>query len=387
MYKNLFARAQGVAYLDTAAEGLLLAESAQAFACYCQAKSRGSPGRNELYEVLAQTRASVGRLLDTDAANVAFTANASDAIGQLILSMDWQAGDQVIVSDIEFSSNVLPWLRWKQRGVEPVMIYSTGGAVLAYDVIERINARTRLILLSLVSYKTGAYLAGLGEISSAAQRVGAVLAIDATQALGRCPVSIDGVDFLFSSSYKWLLGPHGIGIVFVSPEFRRRFSPAHIGWYSVDDPLVPPAALFASESEGYGLKGGAACLFTGMPNFPSIFALKRAVEFVSEIGVEKIHRELHPVVEHLREGLCALGLDVLTPPGRVFASGIVSFAHSDAQKLGESLERDGVIVFAGGGRVRASVHFYNDASDVDRCLEVLARISQTGPACELVKRT
>ena len=91
--------------------------------------------------------------------------------------------------------------------------------------------------------------------------------------------------------------------------------------------------------------------------------------------------ELRPVVEALRSGLAKLGLDLLTPPGPEYASGIVSFAHPECEKVGAALEREGVIVWRGDGRVRASVHLYNDAGDVDRLLRVLAALTHGGAAC------
>jgi len=124
----------------------------------------------------------------------------------------------------------------------------------------------------------------------------------------------------------------------------------------------------------YDLKDGAACLTAGMPNFPSIYGLRQALEFLLQVGVDRLDQELKPVVERLRQGLCELGVELLTPAGAEFASGIVAFAHPQAKEIGATLEREGVIVWAGDGRVRASVHLYNDMSDVNRYLKALAPI-------------
>jgi len=366
MYKDLFPTARQMTYLDTAAEGLPLPQGEEAFAQYVSAKARGTPGRRELHAVEAETRAWAGRLLGTDGANVAFLGCASDALNLLALSFDWRAGDRAIISDLEFPSNVLPWVRLRATGVEVVVVPGRNGALREEDVLEQITPRTRLVSLSLVSYKTGAYLTCVPQIAARAHAVGAAISVDATQALGRCPVSLEGVDYLMSSSFKWLLGPHGLGIVYIAPEFRKQFKPASVGWYSVKD-------LFSrNRFTGYELKDGAACLGAGMPNFPSIYVLRRAIEFLLQVGVERIQRELKPVVERLREGLAELGLELLTPSGAGLASGIVAFVHPRAAEIGAQLEQNGVIVWAGDGRVRASVHLYNDMSDVARYLNVLA---------------
>ena len=368
MHKNLFPTAQQMTYLDTAAEGLPLPQSEGAFSQYCRAKARGTPGRREFHAVEAETLGLVARLLGTDAANVAFLGCASDALNLLALSLDWSPDDRLIISDLEFPSNVLPWVRLKQMGVDVVVVPGSHGALREEDVIERITPKTRLVSLSLVSYKTGAYLPCVQKIVAEAHKVGAVMSIDATQALGRCPVSLEGVDYLMSSSFKWLLGAHGLGIVYVAPGFRKQFKPASVGWYSVKDLFSP------NRFESYGLKEGAACLTAGMPNFPSIYVLRQAVEFLLQVGVDRLNQELKPVVERLRLGLSEQGVELLTPAGAEFASGIVAFAHPEANEIGAKLEREGVIVWAGDGRVRASLHLYNDMSDVDRYLKALAPI-------------
>jgi selenocysteine lyase/cysteine desulfurase len=170
------------------------------------------------------------------------------------------------------------------------------------------------------------------------------------------------VDYLACSSYKWLLASHGLAVVYLSPQFREQLRPATSGWYSVQD-------LFGQQTP----KPGAARLEAGMPNFPAIYVLRESAAYLQSAGVECIENHLRPLVRQLRDGLAALGLDLLTPPGESVASGIVSFAHPQAERIAGLLSDDGVIVWAGDGRVRASVHLYNDEPDVSRLLSALNR--------------
>lgn len=373
MYKHRFRTATEFVYLNTAAEGLPLPECEEAFHQYCEAKARGMAGRKECHAVETITIELAARLLGTSPGNIALLSSASEALNVLATSLDWKLGDQVIISDLEFPSNVLSWLRLKERGVEVLVVPSEGGALSCERIVKMISPRTRLLSLSLVSYKTGAYLPFVEGLAREAHRVGAVLSIDATQALGRCPVSLKGVDYLMSSSFKWLLGPHGLGIVYISPEFRERLHPGGVGWYSVKN-------LFSEDRfKCYELKDGAASISPGMPNFPSIFALRRSLEFLLGVGVSKIDEELKPCVARLREGLSDLDLDLLTPASPEYSSGIVSFAHPACEEIGAALEQQGVMVWAGDGRVRASVHLYNDAHDIEQYLEILKSvIAQSG---------
>jgi cysteine desulfurase / selenocysteine lyase len=366
MDRKMFPRTAEVTYLDTAAEGLLphpLCEDA--FREYCSAKSQGTPGRSEHFVAEKDARELAARLLTTDSANAGFTASASDALALLATSIDWKPGDHVITTDLEFPSNVLPWLRAKQLGVNVTIVSTRNGSLDWKTLVEHLTTRTRVVALSLVSYKTGAYFPYVEQVAVEAHKRGAVVVLDATQALGRCPVSLTGVDYLVSSTFKWLLGPHGLGLVYLSPSFRQRFTPSPIGWYSVED------AFGNNRFESYALKSGAGCITVGMPNFPSLYALRRSLHFLLDRGIDNIFQELKGTVQQLRRGLAELQLGLLTPPDPELASGIVSFAHARADEIGAALANAGVIVWAGDGRVRASVHLYNDAGDVERYLDVL----------------
>ena len=367
-FKTLFPRAVEVAYLDSAAEGLPAPGVAEAFLRYCRDKEQGTPGRRFLHQTEAEALEMAAQLLKTRMDNVAFVSSASDAINILAGSLEWNHGDEVIISDIEFPSNIIPWLSLKSRGVRVIVVPAENGAIEWETVAGYISPRTRLVSLSLVSYKTGAYLVGVPALSSELKRIGAYLCIDATQALGRCPVSLEGVDYLMASSFKWLMGPHGLGLVYLSPELREQLRPTSLGWYSVDNPFAP------DPSRGYSLKAGAACLAAGMPNFPSLYALRESLSFLKSLSVETIYEELRPLVERLRFGFQQLGCDMLTlsDPGK--ASGIVAFRHAQSEAIGLALKQEGIVVWGGNGRVRASVHLYNDLEDIERCLSAMASI-------------
>lgn len=366
--KANFPRSREVAYLDTAAEGLPPQGTQEALARYYQAKATGTPGRRRLFAEESEIRQLAARLLGTTGDRVALLSNASEGLNQLAASIAWQPGDEVLIDDLEFPSNVVVWLPLRDRGVVVRVVSSRDGVLRLEDFTTRIGPRTRVVSVSQVSYKTGTQLPFLPELSRETHRAGAVFCVDATQALGRVPVGVSGVDYLVASSYKWLLGVHGLGIVYLSPELEERLKPAAVGWYSIRDLFTP------ERFETFSYKSGAARLAVGMPNFPSMYALREGVEYLLAIGVERIESALRPLVRKLRSGLEERGVALLAPAGPEYASGIVSFAQVDAENIGAKLEREGVIVWAGDGRLRMSVHLYNDESDIDRLFSALDRV-------------
>ncbi|HWB98324.1 MAG TPA: aminotransferase class V-fold PLP-dependent enzyme [Bryobacteraceae bacterium] len=366
--KQKFPRARQVAYLDTAAEGLPPEDTVEALAEYFRDKASGSPGRPNLYRAEAEAVEAAARLLETAPERVALLSSASEGLNLLANSIAWKPGDEILIHDLEFSSNVVAWLRLRSQGVRVTVIPTTGGELSFEQYASRITRATRLVSISQVSYKSGTQVPFLPQLSQALHSVGGLLAVDATQALGRVPVSVEGVDYLVASSYKWTLGIHGIGVVYLSPELEEHLTPAAVGWYSVRDAFTP------DRFERFEFKRGAGQLVPGMPNFPSIYALRNSLRFLLEAGVTRIDQAQKPLVRKLRAGLAAQGLDLLTPPAAEYASGIVAFAHPDAPAVGRALAEEGIVVWAGDGRVRASVHLYTDEGDIDRYLAALAKI-------------
>jgi selenocysteine lyase/cysteine desulfurase len=363
-----FPRAQDVAYLDTAAEGLPPVAAAEALDAYWREKSLGTPGRRRLFAAQREAECAASKLLGVAAENVVLLANASEALNLLANSLAWEPGEEVLITDLEFPSNVLVWLRLKKWGVRVRVIPARGGIVSLKDFTSRLSRRTRVVSVSAVSYKTGTRLPFLRELGEEAHRAGALFCVDATQALGRVPVPTAGVDYLVASGYKWLLGTHGIGVVYLSPRLRERLEPATAGWYAVENIFRP------DRFETFTPKSGAACLQPGMPNFPACLTLGAGLECLLAAGIERLDRELRPLMAELHAGLGKLGLTVLTPAAPEFASGIVSFAHESGEEIAGALEREKVIVWGGDGRVRISAHLYNTHEDVSRFFAALKSV-------------
>src|SRR5262249_33351764 len=156
--------------------------------------------RRHLYREEEVARFAVAQLLGGKAENVALVSSASEALNVLANSIEWKPGDEVVISDLEFPSGVLAWLRLRRLGVRVRVLPSRKGCLALESFLHAITEKTRVVCVSQVSYKTGTRIPFLPELSNAAHAAGALFVVDATQALGRLPVAIDGVDFLVASS-------------------------------------------------------------------------------------------------------------------------------------------------------------------------------------------
>ncbi|MBI3974259.1 MAG: aminotransferase class V-fold PLP-dependent enzyme [Chloroflexi bacterium] len=357
----------GVTHLYTAAECPMLAVAAEAMQEYAQQKSRAEAGRANHAAVAGACKEALARLLDVSPEDIALVGSASDAINQVCGAIDFRPGDNVVINDLEFPSVALPWLRLKARGVEVRVVHHRDWDIPTEALLDAVDGRTRLVGLSHVSYVNG-LRHDVETIAAGLRRTGALLLLDATQSMGVLPVPAKAADFVVSSTYKWLLGTHGLGVLYWNRARISDLEPAAIGWYSVEN-------LFAADRyERYTLKPDAGRFETGYVDFPAIYALNASVPYLLDAGVGRIAAHAHALGDLLIDGLRRLGLEVTTPVARERRGASVTFLHERAAEIGPALAQRGVHVWAGDGRVRASTHLFNGEADVECYLEALAEV-------------
>jgi cysteine desulfurase/selenocysteine lyase len=356
--KELFVGLEGVAHLCTGGEAPWLRSHDEACARFGRLKSAGMAGRDEMFRVRARAVEGVAHLLGVAADRVAFLAHASEGLNLAVGAVDWRDGDNVVFADLEYPSAVYPAARLRERGVEPRVVRSKGGYVAMDDLAAAVDGRTRLILVSHVSYLTGQRL-DLARVAELARSHGAWLAVDATHGLGIAPVDGELCDFVVSSCYKWLLATHGVGVFAYNPARVGEVVPNVIGWSSVAhrggaaDPLSIP------------LKADASRFEAGNPSLLGLFVLDNALSHLLPIDRHAVLDHALDLTGELIAGLRARGRIVLTPERREERAGNVCFLEKDAGALAERLTERQVEVWGSEGRIRVSAHLYNDASDVE----------------------
>lgn len=358
----------GVTHLYTAAESPMLARARDAINAYCRQKSRAEQGRAEHVRVAAECKAELAALIGGKTEDIAFLGSASDAINAVAGVLDAKPGDNVVINDLEFPSVALPWLRLRARGVEVRVVRHQAWTLPADQLLGAVDARTRLVALSHVSYVNG-WRHDLAAIRDGLRGSPARLLLDVTQSLGVLPVAAEWADFLVSSTYKWQLGTHGLGILVVNDSSAAGLEPASIGWYSTAE------AFPADRYQRYDLRPGAGRFETGYLSFPAIYALRASLPYLRAADIERIARHAHQLGDRLLSGLRHLDLDVITPEEHDRRGASVSFLHDQAAELGAKLAARHIQVWAGDGRIRASTHLFNDSADVDHYLDALSQLA------------
>jgi selenocysteine lyase/cysteine desulfurase len=281
----------------------------------------------------------------------------------------WRPGDNLIALSSEFPTNRFAWMNLATRGVEVRVLPVENERVDLQQIADACDSRTRLIAVSWVGYATG-WRNDVDALVELAHRKGALLFLDAVQALGVFPLDLKRtpVDFLAADGHKWLLAPEGAGYFYVRREHLELLRPLGLGWNSVQNSsnYAAPTMNLKPRAERY--EGGSY-------NMGGIAALAASVEFLLEVGIERIAQRLLEVTDSLADRLRKLGATVASCRDGDRRSGIVSFTQPgrDPFETKKTCLERGVALNFRAGRVRVSPHAYTSDADLERLIECLSR--------------
>lgn len=359
-----FPSLEGMAYLNTAAEGIPPLAVRAALDQYFRDKQLGMDGRTRHAEQWEAAKALVAGFYGLTPAEVGICSCSSEAYNLAALALRLKPGDEVVVNDLDFPAGATPWLQPSCPAAVKVWRHRDG-ALRVEDLAPLLGPRTRLVTVSLVSFFNGFTLHLPDVVAAARKHSPALVAVDVTQALGRVPLDLAGVDLIVSSTHKWVLSSHGGGLVGVPAARAAEWTAPAGGWFNLEDAFGPDRFDRAVS------KPGAAGFTVGMPNYPAVYAIRAGLEYIRGIGVDAIDRHARPLVLACLAELKRLPIELLTPADPECVAGILAFRHPKADALHRHLHDKGVHVMSHAGRLRVAVHGYNTAADVERFVSEL----------------
>ncbi len=362
------------AYFDNAAVSPLPEPTRQAIAAFAdQASFEGDTRWPEWAKGVETARRRAAELLTCSSEEIALIPNTTFGINLVAHGLRWRPGDNLVVPANEFLSNLLPWRLLASKGVEVRCIEGNDDALIA-RLLEAVDAKTRLTALSWVHYFTG-YRADLARICDLVHAKGSLFMVDAIQGLGAFPLSLGEIpiDFLAADGHKWMLGPEGAGIFFARKSKLDELEPIMMGWGSVRNShhFDPNAAELKSTAARY--EGGSA-------NMAGLLGFSESLKLLLEAGSHHPESEsAHHILDltaRLTQGLAKLGAAVNRHPSSIHQSGIVSFLFpsTESSEIRLSLLRANIVLSVRHQHLRAAVHAYNDASEIDRLLHSLGSV-------------
>lgn len=353
-------------YLYTGAHSPALRAAEDALIWAYRQKSSGPNGRDTLFPAEDGVRAAIGQLVGRPMSDVAFSGDATTLWNSIANGWKWKPGDNIVINEYEHPSGYAAWLRFKKLGLEIRVVRRGADWGMPVSSIEALcDERTVAIVTSHVGYVTG-LRHSLDELSEMADRRGISLLLDASHSLGVVPVDASKCAMVVSASYKWLLGPYGVGIVVWNRDRLPDFVPGTVGWRSV------PSIFTEDRFDEWNLYSDARRFQTGAPALAEIAALGAAVHQLQDLGATRIEQHALTLSGLAHDALTSLGLEVVTPRSDEARAGNVAFLHPRGKDFADALERRGVYVWGDDGRVRASFHVMNDVTDIAKLTDAVS---------------
>jgi cysteine desulfurase/selenocysteine lyase len=325
-----------------------------------------------------KARDIVAKFINSDFKEVVFTKNVSDALNKICLMLEnnLNESDEVITSELEHHSSVLPWMKACERRNATLKYIPLNheGRITVDNFKKVLTSKTKIVALTLVSNVMG-YLTPIKEIIDLAHEVGAVVIVDAAQAIQHFSIDVKQLncDFLAFSGHK-AMGPTGIGVLYGKKKLLKTLQPIDFG-----GDMNEEVDLFNVEIKDIPYR-----FETGTPPIAEAIGLGKALEFINELGLENIHKqekELHKyAIEKLEK------IEGITIYNKTSDVGIISFnidgvhPHDAATFFDEA----NICLRAGHhcaqlitkwlkcvGTLRASLYIYNNYEDIDRFVEVV----------------
>ncbi len=374
-FSPLFPILSQLVFFNHAGVAPISGPAATAIRQYAQQAETAAYYRAGWYAQAAQVKKLAAMLINAASSDeIAFVANTSTGLSLVAKGLDWQPGDQVVITQVEYPANRYPWEDLKRYGVELIEVAQRpDGRIDPGDIVAAVTGRCRVVAVSHVQYASG-YRIDLRPISEAVHGVGGYLCVDAIQSLGVFPVDVQelGIDFLSADGHKWLLSPEGCGLFYGRRELLTKLHPNVVGWMNMVDSSDYGHYRFEFEATARRFEPGSY-------NIPGILALGASLKLLLDTEIDRIWSRIDAVTGRLRDGLADKGYRVFSPGEPHERSGIVSFdpppeavrATPPIAKIVDALEQWGIIIVERAGRLRASPHFYNTADQVDALLEAL----------------
>jgi len=322
------------------------------------------------FRKMDECRALLAGMLKCETGEIGMGYDATFGLNVAAHGLDLRAGDEVLLSDVEFPANVYPWLALRRKGVKVRFFKVRGGFADMESIARGLTRRTKILALSWVQYFNG-FRTDLKAISSLCRKRGIFFVVDGMQGVGALDLNVRqaGVDFLSAGGVKWLLSPHGSGFFFISKRMLPRLKPSFAGWLGVDwntdwENLRDYRRKPFSDARKFEL---------GSHPYQDLYGFREALGMLAEVGMKRVENSILGLTGRLLDYLRDSPYKIRSSLAARHRSGIISFTGKRDNALMEALKHEKIIVSYREGGVRVSPHFYNSDEEVDRLIAVLKR--------------
>ncbi len=312
------------------------------------------------------TRILLSKLMGGLPEEYALVTSTGVGIGIVAQGLNLKKGDNVVLPEYEHWNNTFPWLQLEKKGVEiRFAIINEDNSIDPEAFEELVDDKTRVVAIAAVRFNSG-FRPNLAAIGKIAHEKGALFVVDVAQAAGMISINIeqDQIDVMAGCGFKWLLGMHGTGFLYVSKRAAQLI-----------DPVMP--GMFAAENQYDRLSyyEDSRKFETGTIAYPLFNAWSAGLELLLEIGIKNIYDKALENTDILIDGLREKGYQIITPTkNREERTAIVHFTTASfepTKKLYERLTDKRVLVTLQGKNIRVSPNFFTTKEEIGVFLSLL----------------
>ena len=305
------------------------------------------------------SRKKVAELVGCDHSEISFYPSTAYAISQLCFQFPLKAGDEVLMWDIEYSSNLYPWQEaCKRSGASLVLAPSKNFEVDTDVLISKITERTKVVAISWLQFQTGTRT-DLKRVGEECHKRGIFFFVDIMQGIGMHPFDMKAwhIDACASGSHKWLVSPVGVGFLALDSRHVSKIKPHNVGASTFGTCDDPSDLTCMPKTDSLKYEAGSKQVL-------EITALGASIDLILKTGVDNIEKEILRLSSKLHLGLKNLGYDSFN-----YQSSIVNFIpRSETEKKLHSIP---VLFAKRGNGFRLSPHAHNTDEDIEKVLQAL----------------
>jgi len=368
-YRREFPHTESSIYFNHASRSPMPKRSLQAMYAFLEKSVHsGEEIDDEAFEVLAETRSDLARLLGCSHSEIALLPNTGMGINLAAHGIHFSKGDNVVLPVNEFPSNYYPWANLEPKGVQVQFAKLERGCVTPQTIEAAIDDKTKAVSLSMVDYSRG-HRPDLKAIGELCRRKRVALVVDAMQSAGVMDFDVKDYEIavLACGGGKWLMGPQGAGFAYISERAQDWLNPTITTWLSV----MSSFDFENLQTRKFDPFPGARKFELGTYPYADYYGLRESLKLILEIGIDEIWKSSSFCCGSLLNYLGTSRYEILSPTDNARRSGIVAFTCKDVDKLFNRLKEKDFILSKREGAIRVSCHFYNTEEEVGLLIEEL----------------
>ena len=365
--QHQFPLKDGLIYLNHAAVGVWSRNTSEAVRAFADENmQQGATDYPRWMQTEQQLREQLKQLLHAaHVDDIALLKNTSEGLSLIAYGLAWKHGDNIVITDQEFPSNRIVWESLASQGVE-LRVATLSMERPEDDMLALCDENTRLLSVSSVQYGTGLRM-DLQKLGDVCQKHGIFFCVDAIQSLGALCMDVQAIhaDAVIADAHKWLLGPEGLAVFYISPRWRQQLQLHQFGWHMVEH-------IGDFDRQTWEPAQSARRFEAGSPNMLGIHALHASLQLLQKVGMEHVERAVLERSSALIDMVLEeKNLELLSPTQIQRTSGIVTFRVKTRDKEGhlalyQSLMRQQIICAYRAGGIRFSPHFYTPYASFDQ---------------------